>query len=411
MVAESTTSDAVVITGFGVVTAFGFGADAVRDGVFGGRPGFVPVSRFDVTPFHAKKAATYEGEGPRIPGVPVKPGYTPTQAEVLYACTAEALRMAGTDAAGAPVLIGTNGDHSASRSFWTDQAEGRGPEDPRTLDSMPGRLAETLGTAFGLGRPRLAFVNACVASTNAMAHGAALIRRGLADTVVCGGAYLVTEDVFAKFDSGKALSREGVVRPFSAGRAGLLQGDGGAVLVLESARRARARGAEPLAEVAGWGMAADAYHVIKPHPRGAGLARAADTALRRAGLTPERIGYVNAHGTGTPLNDVAETAALHRIFGAHAPQVPVSSTKSSTGHMLEATGAVEAVITLLALRDGVLPPTIGFRERDPGCDLDYVPGEARPSRITHALSLNAAFGGVNAALVLSLPGNSRRDGA
>ncbi|WP_405926487.1 beta-ketoacyl-[acyl-carrier-protein] synthase family protein [Streptomyces sp. NBC_00035] len=390
----------VAITGYGVLTAFGFGAEALREGVFAGRPGFVPVTRFDTAPFHAKRAATYEGHGPEIPGVPVKPGYTPTQAEVLHACTAEALRMAGTEATGAPVLLGTNGDHSASRSFWTDMAAGRDPGDRRTLDSMPARLPHGIGEAFGLDGPRLAFVNACVASTNAIAHGAALIRRGAADTVVCGGAYLVTEDVFAKFDSGKALSREGVVRPFAAGRAGLLQGDGAAVLVLESAERARARGAEVLAEVAGWGMAADAYHVIKPHPRGEGLARAARAALRSAGLAPERIGYVNAHGTGTPLNDVAETAALHGIFGAHAPDVPVSSTKGSTGHMLEATGAVEAVITLLALRDGILPPTVGYQEPDPGCDLDYVPGEARRAAVTHALSLNAAFGGVNAALVL-----------
>ncbi|MFI9270990.1 beta-ketoacyl-[acyl-carrier-protein] synthase family protein [Kitasatospora sp. NPDC052896] len=388
----------VAITGFGVLTAFGFGADALRQGVFAGRSGFVPVTRFDPTPFHADRAATYQGAGPEIPGVPVEPGYTPTQAEVLHACTAEALRMAGTDALGAPVLLGTNGDHAAARRFWTDHAEGS--TDPRTLDSLPAALPHRIGEAFGLGTPRLAFVNACVASTNAIAHGAELIRRGTVDTAVCGGAYLVTEDVFAKFDSGKALSREGVVRPFAAGRTGLLQGDGAAVLVLESTERARRRGAEVLAELAGWGLAADSYHVIKPHPRGEGLARAATTALRRAGLAPREIGYVNAHGTGTPLNDVAETAALHRLLGPHAPNVPASSTKSSTGHMLEATGAVEAVITLLALRDGVLPPTIGYREPDPACDLDYVPNRARPARIRHALSLNAAFGGVNAALVL-----------
>ncbi|MFF5858368.1 beta-ketoacyl-[acyl-carrier-protein] synthase family protein [Streptomyces sp. NPDC012751] len=390
----------VAITGYGVLTAFGFGADALRQGVFEGRPGFAPVTRFDPAPFHADRAATYEGAGPEIPGVVVKPGYTPTQSEVLHACAAEALRVAGTDAAGAPVLLGTNGDFSAARTFWTDHAEGRDSADRRTLDSLPAALPSGLGEAFGLGFPRLAFVNACVASTNSIAHGAELIRRGSADTVVCGGAYLVTEDVFAKFDSGKALSRAGVVRPFAAGRDGLLQGDGAAVLVLESAERARARGAEVLAELVGWGMAADAYHVIKPHPQGLGMARAAATALRRAGLAPERIGYVNAHGTGTPLNDVAETAALHRIFGEHAPHVPVSSTKSTTGHMLEATGAVEAVITLLALRDGVLPPTAGHRTPDPACDLDYVPNRPRRAEITHALTLNAAFGGVNAALVL-----------
>ncbi|MFF7069325.1 beta-ketoacyl-[acyl-carrier-protein] synthase family protein [Streptomyces pseudovenezuelae] len=390
----------VVVTGYGVFTSYGFGAQALRDGLFAGRTGFTPVTRFDPTPYHADRAATYEGEGPEIPGVPVKPGVTPGQSEVLRACTLAALSMARTTGAHAPVFLGTAGDHSANRRFWEDIAAGRTPVDPRVLDSMPARIAERLGEELGLGAQRLAFVNACVASTNAIAHAAELISRGGADTVVAGGAYLVTEDVFAKFDSGKALSREGVVRPFAKGRMGLLQGDGVAVLVLESARHARERGAQVLAKVAGWGMAADAYHVIQPHPKGEGMAKAAQAAIQRAGVTPEQIGYVNAHGTGTPLNDVAETAALHRVFGDHAAAVPVSSTKSGTGHMLEATGAVEAVISILALRDGLLPPTLGYQEPDPACDLDYIPGTARPAPITHALSLNAAFGGVNAALVL-----------
>ncbi|MGP3925987.1 beta-ketoacyl-[acyl-carrier-protein] synthase family protein [Streptomyces sp. 8N616] len=390
----------VVVTGYGVFTAYGFGAQALRDGLFAGRAGFTPVTRFDSTPYHADRAATYEGDGPEIPGVPVKPGVTPGQAEVLRACALAALAMARHDGADAPVFLGTAGDHSANRGFWEDVAADRTPVDPRVLDSLPARLAERLGEELGLGRQRLSFVNACVASTNAIAHGAELISRGGADVAVAGGAYLVTEDVFAKFDSGKALSREGVVRPFAKGRKGLLQGDGVAVLVLESARHARERGADVLARVAGWGMAADAYHVIQPHPQGEGMAAAAGAAIRRAGIAPEQIGYVNAHGTGTPLNDVAETAALHRIFGAHASKVPVSSTKSGTGHMLEATGAVEAVITILALCEGLLPPTLGYQEADPACDLDYIPGVARPADITYALSLNAAFGGVNAALVL-----------
>ncbi|GAA2513509.1 beta-ketoacyl-[acyl-carrier-protein] synthase family protein [Winogradskya humida] len=389
----------VAITGYGVLTAFGFGRQALLDGVFAGRPGFTPVTRFDPTPYRARYAATFEGDGPGIPGVPVRPGVTPGQAEVLLACATEALRMAGTDGGDAPVLLGTNGDHSTAPDFWSVPGS-RVAADPRTLDSVPARLPELIARELGLGEPRTAFVNACVAGTNALARGATLIRRGLADTVVCGGAYLVCEDVFAKFDSGRALSTEDAVRPFDARRQGLLHGDGVAVLVLESARRARSRGAEVLGWLAGWGMASDAHHVIQPHPKGDGLAKAAQAALRTANVEPGRIGYVNAHGTGTPLNDVAETAALHQVFGADAPRVPVSSTKSSTGHMLEATGAVEAVITLLALREGLLPPTINGREPDPACDLDYVRDVGRRVPITHALSLNAAFGGVDAALVL-----------
>ncbi|MCX4458623.1 beta-ketoacyl-[acyl-carrier-protein] synthase family protein (plasmid) [Streptomyces sp. NBC_01340] len=390
----------VAITGYGVFTAFGFGAEALRAGVFAGRPDFRPVTRFDSAPYFAKYAAEYTGDGPEIPGVPVRPGYTPGQSEVLLACAKVALEMAGSDGAGAAVLLGTNGDHSTGRHFWEDVQGGRTPGTSRTLDSLASMIPHRLAEELGLGAPRLAFVNACVAATNTIAHAAQLIRTGAATTVVCGGASMVTEDVFARFDSGKALTQEDRVRPFSRDRSGLLQGDGAAVLVLESAAAARARGADVLAKVSGWSMTADAHHAIQPHPQGAGLAAAARTALLRAEVTPEQVGYVNAHGTGTELNDVAETAALHAVFGPHAPSIPVSSTKSTTGHMLEATGAVEAVITLLALQDGLLPPTMGLDEPDPECDLDYIPGAARPARIMHALSLNAAFGGVNAALVL-----------
>ncbi|MGA5193271.1 beta-ketoacyl-[acyl-carrier-protein] synthase family protein [Streptomyces exfoliatus] len=390
----------VVVTGYGVFTAFGFGAEALRDGVFAGRSAFGPVTRFDPAPFHASYAAEYTGKGPEVPGVTIGPGTTPGQVEVLLACTRAALEMAGTDGSGAAVLIGTNGDHSTGRDFWAAQQAGRSPDELRSLDSLAGRIPQRIAEELGLGMPRLAFVNACVAATNAIAHAAQLISSGAATTVVCGGASMVTEDVFARFDSGQAMTRDAEPRPFSADRAGLLQGDGAAVLVLESAQAARARGAESLGRVVGWGMASDAFQVVQPHPQGAGLAAAAHTALRRAGVGPQDIGYVNAHGTGTALNDSAETTALHTVLGDHAPHVPVSSTKSSTGHMLEATGAVEAVITLLALQDGVLPPTLGLREADPDCDLDYIPEGPRPAAITRALSLNAAFGGVNAALVL-----------
>jgi 3-oxoacyl-[acyl-carrier-protein] synthase II len=195
-----------------------------------------------------------------------------------------------------------------------------------------------------------------------------------------------------------------VVRPFSADRSGLLLGDGAAAVVLESASAARRRGARPLATIAGWGAASDAFHVSRPHPGGAGLAAAAQRALRRAG-DPDglRVDYVNAHGTATRFNDPAETRGLHEVFGARADQVPVSSTKSTTGHLLEAAGIVEFVITLLALTDGVLPPTANFTVADSECDLDYVPNTARDADVRRAMSVNAAFGGVNTALVLERP--------
>ncbi|HEX4787943.1 MAG TPA: beta-ketoacyl-[acyl-carrier-protein] synthase family protein, partial [Actinospica sp.] len=261
-------------------------------------------------------------------------------------------------------------------------------------------VAEALGLPSGGDAPRTAFINACVASTNAVISAARMIRGGRAEAVICGGAYVVGEMTFSMFDSGRALSQESQIRPFSKDRSGLLLGDGAAVFVLESARHAQARGARPLARLGGWGMAADAHHVVQPHPEGAGLALAASRALARAGVEAGRIDYVNAHGTGTALNDKAETRALRRLFGAAANRIPVSSTKSVTGHMLEATGAVELAITLLALQHGRIPPTCGYRERDPECDLDYVPGESRTAEVRRALTLNAAFGGVNAALVV-----------
>ncbi|MGW7280186.1 beta-ketoacyl synthase N-terminal-like domain-containing protein, partial [Streptomyces sp. NPDC054844] len=262
----------VAVTGYGVFTAFGFSAQALRDGVFTGRSAFGPVTRFDPAPFHAAYAAEYTGQGPEVPGLPIGPGTTPGQFEVLLACARSALEMAGTDGSGAAVLLGTNGDHSTGRRFWEARQAGRSPDSPRSLDSLAGRIPQRLADELGLGTPRLAFVNACVAATNAIAHAAQLISSGAAATVVCGGASMVTEDVFARFDSGQAMTRDSITRPFSADRSGLLQGDGAAVLVLESATAARARGAEILGRVAGWGMASDAYQVVQPHPQGAGLA-------------------------------------------------------------------------------------------------------------------------------------------
>lgn len=377
----------VVVTGYGVFTAFGFGREALEKGVFSGEPAFTRVSRFDSSPYRAQYAAEYQNE-------------KFSQMRVLRECVKAALSMAGQDGARAPVLLGTNGDHAANIDFWSCRAAGNPPEKSDVMYSWPGLLSEVIGDEFHLGRPRLAFVNACVAATNAIAYGAHLISTGKASSVICGGASMVNEDDFAKFDSGRALTTEALMRPFSRDRKGLLHGDGAAVLVLESAEYARQRNAVSYGRILGWGLAADAYHPVQPHPQGLGLAAAAQAALQRAGLTAKDIGYVNAHGTGTPRNDAAESMALRHVFGGQASTVPVSSTKSTTGHMLEATGAVEAVITLVALEEGVLPPTAGFLDRDPECVIDCIPHTARLSRISRALSLNAAFGGANAALVL-----------
>lgn len=384
-----------VITGFGVFTAFGLGAEALRRAVFAGRPGFAPVTRFDTSAFRSGVAAEYTGTDLRLPRVP-------RQWDTLTACTRAALAMAEiTGPLPAPVLVGTQGDFTVISRFWAaTAADAPLPEPGDLADSVPGVLAERLGAEFDLGTPRIALVNACVASTTAIAYAAALISAAQADVVVCAGSYLVDQEFFAKFDSGRAFAADGVVRPFAHHRCGLLLGDGTAALVLESAEHAAKRGATPLARVAGWGWSCDAFHPCRPHPEGAGLAAAITQALHRARISAEQVDYVNAHGTGTPVNDVAETRALHKAFGASAAHIPVSSTKSMTGHMLEASGIVEAVICLLTIQDGVLPPTANLSEPDPACDLDYIANQPRCANVRYALSLNAAFGGANAALLL-----------
>ncbi|EKX68293.1 beta-ketoacyl-[acyl-carrier-protein] synthase family protein [Streptomyces ipomoeae] len=402
----------VTVTGFGVRTAFGTGAEALRRGVFAGVPSFVPTTRFDTGPYRTPMAGAAPDGPDAVEDWALR--------HALAQCGTEALDMAGlpqgTDAA---VLLGIAGDCTSVTRYWRDAAESEagaeGPEGTawpegaagavdRVADAVPAQLAELLAGGLGLSGPRLTFTNACVASAAAIIHACRLISSGRIDVAVCAGGYLVEEETFGKFDSGRALSRDGMVRPFSADRSGLLLGDGVAAVVLESAEHARRRGARPLAGIVGWGAATDAHHIAQPHPEGLGLALAARQALRRAG-DPDgaSLGYVNAHGTGTKYNDGAETKGLRAAFAERAESIPVSSTKSTTGHLLEAAGVVEFVITMLALMDGVLPPTAGYTSADPECDLDYVPNEPRQVDLHRALTINAAFGGANTALVLERP--------
>ncbi|MFD3308108.1 beta-ketoacyl-[acyl-carrier-protein] synthase family protein [Streptomyces sp. NPDC058694] len=413
-------SGEVTVTGFGVRTAFGTGAGALRRGVFAGVPSFAATTRFDTGPYRTAMA------GAAVDGPDSVEGWALRHA--LAECGGEAIAMAGLGpGAEAAVLLGVAGDHTSVTRYWrgagsdsgcgsvvAGRAVPRAPEKQpvrgtstdvkRVGDAVPALLGELLAGELGLVGARLAFTNACVASAAALIHACRLISSGRIDVAVCGGGYLVEEETFGKFDSGRALSSDGMVRPFSADRSGLLLGDGVAVVVLESAEHARRRGARPLAGVVGWGAASDAHHIAQPHPEGVGLARAARQAMRLAG-DPDgtALDYVNAHGTGTKYNDGAETRGLRAAFPERAESIPVSSTKSTTGHLLEAAGVVEFVITMLALTDGVLPPTAGFTRPDPECDLDYVPNEPRRADLRRALTVNAAFGGANTALVLERP--------
>lgn len=371
----------VMITGFGVHTAFGRGVDATRDAVFAGKSAFAPVTRFDTSPYRASVAATMPG--------------APALLDVLAGCAEDALGMAGLESGSeAPVLVGCVGDFDAIIRFWRD-----GPA-TGTINGTPAPLVDALADRLGLRGQRLTYTNGCVASAAAIVHGWQLVSSGRADTVVCAGAYLLEEATFGHFECGFAMARDDVLRPFSAGRSGTMLGDGAAVVVLESEQAVRRRGSTPLAKIPACGLGSDAFHVAKPDPQGKGLAAAVNQVLRVAEIRPEDIDYVNAHGTGTPLNDSAETNGLRSVFGAAADSIPVSSTKGATGHILAGSGAVEFVISLLALTSGVLPPTANYTGPDPACDLDYVIDGPRQTDLSRVLNLNAAFGGMNAAILL-----------
>jgi 3-oxoacyl-[acyl-carrier-protein] synthase II len=258
----------------------------------------------------------------------------------------------------------------------------------------------------GATGPNYAPVSACASSNHAIGEAYHAIVRGDANMMIAGGTEAcLTPISYAGFAAARALaseydSPETASRPFDAKRSGFVHGEGAAMLILEELESARARGANILAEVMGFGMSADAFHVTAPPEDGAGAVRAMRRALRSAGLAPEQVSYINAHGTSTPVGDVAETRAVRTVFGSHADRVPVSSTKSMLGHSLGATAAVEASLCVLAIRDGMIPPTINLDNPDPDCDLDYVPNAARPAELDVVLSNSFGFGGANTTLVL-----------
>ncbi len=361
----------VAVTGMGVMSAFGRGTGPLLRHVSRGTHAFADVTRFDVTGCRVRSAAHAPGS-PELAGELV--------AVVEDACADAAIGPG--ERAGCPLLLAAHAEPAV-----TGAAGGAG---------LAAVVAQRCGLRAG---PRI-YTAACVAASTAVADAAAMIASGSLDRAVVAAGYLVEPGNFALFHAGRALARDGRIRPFSAGRQGTLLGDGVAAVVLAPARAARGRGAGVLATVAGWGRTGDAYHVCQPRPDGAGLARAVDSALRRAGAAPAEVGYINANGTGTPQSDAAEAAGLRRAFGDLAGGVPVSSTKSVHGHALEASALVELVVTVLAMRSGTLPVNAGFLGADADCELDLVLGEPRPAQPRYALSVNFAFGGANTALLV-----------
>lgn len=372
---------AVVVTGAAVFSGLGEGIEPLLSAALAGAPAFGPVRRFDVTGRRVDRAALHPGN--------------PVLAEELTRMIDRACDEAGLSAAqraDCPLYLAVHGDPALPRV----------PEPDRPAHGAD-RLADATARRSGLRAGSRAYTSACVASSTALADAAAAIARGQAERIVVAAGYLVEADQFAVFDAGRAFATDGSVRPFSTGRSGLLLGDGVVAVVVESASAARERRARPLARLAGWGRAGDAHHVCRPRPDGAGLARAITDALHRAGLRPDRIGYVNAHGSGSWISDGSESAALRLALGDTAASVPVSSTKSVHGQALEAGALLELVVTVAALRAGRLPVNAGHLGPDPDCPLRLVLAPGAATDTEYALSLTMAFGGANTALLVGTP--------
>lgn len=407
----------VVVTGMGAITPVGIGVGDLWDGLLSGRSGVGPITLFDASEHRVRFAAEVTAYQPHEHFETRELRRVDRYTQFFLVAVREAMADASLSydeedpAAGrAGLVVGAGFGGMQSFIDEIDVLRDRGPGRvsptgiPRIIPNIAAGMASIEHHLLG---PVSCVVTACSASANAIGDAAELIRRGAADAVVAGGAEAaITDYAVAGFAQARALSTRNdepdrASRPFDAERDGFVMGEGGAALVLESLEHAQERGAPILAEVSGYGMSADAYHITLPRPGGHGAARAMTNALTDAGLEPGDIDYINAHGTSTEANDATETAAIHISFGEAARRVAVSSTKSMTGHMLGGAGAVEAIACIEAIRHGVIPPTINYETADPDCDLDYVPNEARSARVTHALSNSFGFGGHNVSLVFS----------
>ena len=405
----------VVVTGLGSITALGPDVDTFWDNIIGGQSGVSLIEKVDVSDIPTKIAAEIkdfdiEQFMPRRQARRMD-----TSSQYFWVATQQALDDAGIayeeddpDALRAGVLAGTGIGGVETFEAQFDILRDRGPNRmaPTGIAMIISNMAGGLVSIdFNLYGPNSTVVTACAASANAIGDAAEVIKRGAADVMVAGGAEAgITRFAVGGFSQARALSTrnddpEGASRPFDATRDGFVMGEGAAALVLEEYERAKARGAQIYGEVLGYGMSADGYHITLPRPGGSGAARSMEAALIHAGMEPHELDYINAHGTSTPANDATETAAIKIAFGDAAEDIPVSSTKSMTGHLLGAAGAIESVASLLSIRDGVLPPTINYHTPDPECDLDYVPNEARKVDIKTAMTNSFGFGGHNVSLI------------
>jgi len=403
----------VVVTGVGLVCALGIGTEETWKNLQAGQSGVAPITLFDTEGFDCRIAGEVKNFDPfqwiekkelkkmgrfiqiALAGADFavhSANWTPEQSDL--------------DEVGVYVSSGIGGFDIIEREHWKLVKGGPSRISPFFIPSAIVNLASGhISIRYGARGPNSATATACSASAHAIGDSFKIIERGAAEMMICGGTEAtITPMGVGGFASMKALSTRNddpahASRPFDAQRDGFVVGEGAGILVLESLEHAQKRGANIMAEIVGYGMSGDAYHITQPAENGDGAYRVMKAAMKDAKLTPEDIGYVNAHGTSTPLGDSIETRALKRVFGDRAKEVPISSTKSMTGHLLGGAGGLEAGIIVLALRDQILPPTINQETPDPECDLDYIPNVARKANVEYALSNSFGFGGTNAALI------------
>jgi 3-oxoacyl-[acyl-carrier-protein] synthase II len=402
----------VVVTGIGVISPIGLNVEENWLSLCAGRSGIGRITRFDPSPFPSHIA----GE---VKGFKAEKFVNPRDLRKMdrfipfaIAAAQEALLDAQlrvndglSERTGVVIGCGMGGMETLQNTIGAFLCEGPRRISPFFVPSTVVNMAAGwISILHGLRGPNLAISTACTAGTHAIGEGYHIIQRGDADVMIAGGTEaMIIPIAHGGFCAARALSRrnaepEKASRPFDKQRDGFVMGEGAGILILEELAHAQSRGARIYGEIIGFGMSSDAYHITSSPPGGEGAVRCMKAALRRARLEPEQVDYINAHGTSTEINDANETRAIKTVFGAHAYRLKVSSTKSMTGHLLGAAGAVEAIYTLLSLRHQIVPPTINYEYPDPDCDLDYVPNQPQPCKVDVALSNSFGFGGTNASI-------------
>ena len=403
-----------VITGMGVVSPVGNHLDEFWNNLIEGKSGIGLLTRFDTGDMPTKVAAEVKNFEPTDWINKKESRHMDRFAQFAMAAAKMAVQDSGLDLekvdkerAGTVMGCGIGGVTTFEEQKEVLMSKGSGRITPFFVPMLISNMAAGhLSIEFGLQGSSMTIVTACASGTNAIGEALRIIQRGEADVVLCGGTEApITRLAFAGFCAAKTMSTEKenpeqASRPFDKRRSGFVMGEGAGVLILESLEHAEARGAHIYAELAGYGSTSDAYHITSPAPGGAGAVRAMSLALKDAGVSGEEVGYINAHGTSTGPNDAAETAAIKTVFGNHASKVAISSTKSMTGHLMGAAGAIEAIICALSIERGAIPPTTNYGEPDPECDLDYVPNIARKQEVNVAMSNSLGFGGHNATIIL-----------